>query len=190
MLSLGFLLFAIGSFLNFHKMRMERDQARQEVLDRFDAMRYRFALEGVEGHPAEGAKVPGGPLEFGYQFILKFRNNSTELMEFSVESLSIVMTGGHSADPNEHWTSDSGLIAPGGTYDFHYHWINAPVEPLLLGTGQYSIRYRRPGDPKEFLTRHKFEIRWTVPPGGPPQVRWLTVGKVTHERVLDDDSVV
>jgi hypothetical protein len=58
MLMVGAILLAIGSVLNFHKMRQERDAALADVSVRFDGMRYRFVLDGIDGMATRGLR-PG-----------------------------------------------------------------------------------------------------------------------------------
>ena len=70
----GAILLAIGSVLNFHKMRRERDAALADVSVRFDGMRYRFALDGIDGMASRGLRPGSEEFEKGYLFTLIFKN--------------------------------------------------------------------------------------------------------------------
>jgi hypothetical protein len=173
---------ALAQFLAFHDVRLQRDASRADASLRLDSVRYRFVLEALDGHAALGSKAGEEPRP-GYQFVLTFANAGLEPMYYKVESMTISM-GGFTADPAEVFSSDDGIILPGRSVLFHYHWISAPLDldaPLPLGTGDYDVIYGHPSGGTRFRTRHRFQIAWTIRPGQPPETRWTTEGTVSHD---------
>jgi len=183
MLFLASLLYSVSAFLKFHSMRLQRDAARKDILDRFGAIRYRFEWVGLDGGPLILTKE-NGEIEEGYEFGLRFRNGSAETIEYEVESLSIVMGAGYSANPNDEYLSTNFYMNPGSAHRFVHHWIKAPTNPLLGGKGEYSIIYRHPTDAGAFRTHHKFVINWRTVDNAMHPVA-ITQGKITHELIAE-----
>lgn len=158
---------------------MFRFDSTECAIDLFSTVLMAWRVEGCGREVRNSRRVT--------RSLLYSRMGATEIMEYVVESMSILMEGGYFADPNDEYSSTSAIVLPGSVARFTYPWIAAPIDPILPGVGEYSVRYRHPTDPLDFRTNHKFIIGWQAPPGGPHSVRWLTEGRMTHERVLDDD---
>jgi hypothetical protein len=182
MVTLAAVLFAVGSYWNFHVMRKDRDAARQEVIDTFDSLGYRLALGGFVGvvfrHPTG---------ETGYSFSLSFRNGGTEPIAYEVESMSVVMGNGHTAPSDSESLSTGAIILPGQSDQYGYPDIYAPIDPPLSGHIEGCVLYRHPKDPRFFRMRFKSQIKPITPQslGVLPGVAFTFVadGDVLHDRV-------
>jgi hypothetical protein len=175
----------VAQFLAFHDVRKERDAAKADTQARFDAIRYRFQMNALRGNPGARIAEPGGQPEDGYRFWFEFLNGGTEVLEYEVERVAITL-GGHTWPEDVDLESAVGLILPGRVVEFYCNWIPAPIDPLLMGTGEYSVIYGHPSGGTRFRTMHKFHIGWTMSLGphgeqlGLPQAHWVTQGRVTH----------
>jgi hypothetical protein len=167
----------IAQFLVFSDVRKERDAARGEIDHRFNSVRYRFQMTGLEGGPINE------PLT-GFLFSLRFTNGGIEVLEYEIESIEI-RVGKHGPAPNSYYESKGGLILPGQEQIFRYPLIPAPVTPPgpRPMEGEYSILYGHPSGGQRFRTHHKFRITWPPNIAGLPIADFGTVGKVTHEPI-------
>jgi hypothetical protein len=172
----------VAQFLAFHDVRKERDNALTDLATTFDSLRYRFQMAEFGGTPLTMQFVDERDPETGYDFQFLFTNGGTEVIEYGVESAQIVLSDGSSQLAEAEFTSTGGLVLPGTTTVFTYHWIPASIDPLLAGRGSYTVIYGHPSGPK-FRTHHVFVFTWITSAGTGPRVRWLTIGKITHEPV-------
>jgi hypothetical protein len=179
----------IAQFLAFHDVRKERDAAKREMAARFDALLYRFQMAGIRANLG-GFVDPSGAVpapRTGYQFEILLQNGSTEVMEYEVESFSVVL-GGHTFDENVATAPDStrAMLLPGAIGTFTLPPIFAATDPLIPGEGTLAIRYGHAsaGSPR-FRFRQRFHIGWMVPneQGTPSQCRYMDAEPVIHERV-------
>jgi Ca2+/Na+ antiporter len=125
-------------------------------------------------------------IETGYVFTLDLQNNSAQAMMWEMEDFVITLNGGYTARPDQKWGSTSGPIPPQCSTPLYYHWLPAPIEPLLGGIGQFSVVYwhplNGPGGPR-FRTRQKFSIRWTAYPGQVAEAHMVVQGAAAHDLV-------
>lgn len=172
--------FMYAPFWAFRQMRGQRDDARRETEERFDAIRYRFNLSGVSGGPARALLEGRTQVETGYKIVLHFENGALEPVWYEVENL-IVTIGGHTRIEAGAWLSAGGIVQPGRTMTFDYGWIPAPEEdPLPVGHGEYALIYGHPSGGTRFRSRHRFRIYWQVEAARLSPV-YITTGNVTHD---------
>jgi hypothetical protein len=182
-LSLAFLSLVISSFLAFNDVRLQRNSAYKELAERFDSLRYRFTMIGLDGGPADGQLKGDAAPSPGYTFTALFKNGGIEVMQYEVDWFSITMQDGSATSSDHRWESKGSIILPGETVKFFLPFIKVPNVPLQVGVGEYAITYWHPSelDSPRFKTHHKFSIAWDGRSGGRPQARWTTQGDVTHE---------
>lgn len=173
----------VAQFLAFHDVRIERDKALQDEAEKFNAYQYRFQMTGVLGQPTTFIDDPASPGKPGYRITLVFANGSTEVMEYEIESVTIVL-GGYTSTMDID--NAIGIILPGQRANFICSSIYAPIDPVLSGEGQYTVKYGHPASVDRFVTHHIFKIGWDVykSPTGQTQgygVDWHTMGHITDE---------
>ena len=140
MLSLAFLFLAISAVVAFNEMRLQRDAVREEMKERFDALRYHIMMN-LTGRPAVG-QFPGKASHPGYSFFVTFTNGSLKVMQYEVESFAITMNDGSTALADSKIGSTGGLILPGRSANYYYPFIPAPTNPIQSGVGEYVVTYR------------------------------------------------
>jgi hypothetical protein len=174
----------VAQFLAFHDVRKERNAARTELRTRLDAVRYRFEMGALGASVGMGVRPNTTVPEPGYHMWIMFVNGGLDVLEYEVESCVITL-GNHAADPGLDFESRGALILPGRDHRFSYHWICAPIDPVLVGQGEYTVVYGHPSGGPRFRTHHKFAIGWHVESEATSPI-WTTQGKISHERVPDD----
>jgi hypothetical protein len=179
----------LAQFLAFHDVRIDRDETRKEEERRFNAYKYRFQMAALEGSPTVFMDE-GGAGKPGYKMTLIFKNGSTEVMEYEIKDLAVIL-GGRTAIAD--FDNSVGIILPGDKAKFNYSQIYAPTDPPLAGTGTYRVVYGHPESAERYVTEHKFMIGWNVFKSldGKTQsyaAEWHTMGKVTHSPYLGQVS--
>jgi hypothetical protein len=170
----------IAQFLAFHDVRRERDEARSELQIRLDALRFRLDMTRLQPNaarmPVAGADQP----QPGFSFWLTFTNGAAEVMEYEIETLSIVIEGRTTQEP---LSSRVGIILPGRESQYHYPWLACPTKEVLDGMCEYLIVYRHPtGGRPSFRTHAKFTVGITV---GETAIKtaWVVEGAISHDLV-------
>jgi hypothetical protein len=169
----------IAQYLAFNDVRRERSEMQDEIEQRFDSLRYRFQMKGLNGTATTAFVENKTEPETGFDITLIFSNGGLEVLEFEVEHLSLTFdVYGAKGD----FASKRTIILPGQEQDFRYPWIPAPIDQPLSGHGEYVINYGHPSGGKWFRTRHEFRIVWHRPQlGGQAMPLPITIGTITHE---------
>jgi hypothetical protein len=181
-LAVAFATITVAQFRVWRSMEKDRDDARDDLQRRFGALRYRFELGRLDGGAV--MSIPEGKTEpeTGYLIRLFFLNGGLEVLQYSVEEVSITV-GGHGPAQDARFESTGGILLPGRERFFQYHWIPAPIDQPMLGRGEYTATYGHPTDGPRFRTHHAFAIQWEPMPDGRQVPNFLTLGKVTHDLI-------
>jgi hypothetical protein len=186
MISLGFFLASCACFLRFREALGQRDAIRRQMDETFDSIRYRVRFGGIESALLVGEVEDGmGDVPF-YRFAFGLENASSEVIEFSVIQVPIVLEGGHTYVPMPPGAS-SGLVLPGGVAGFTCPAIVAPFEPRpLRGSGSYTVEYGHPDSPRKFRVTQSFMITWDELPDRRWKARFSAQGdSPKHELIVN-----
>jgi hypothetical protein len=175
----------VAQFLAFHDVRKERDDIKQSMQTRFDALRYRFEVKGIIGRPGV-ASMADGTSKHSYRFELVFSNASLEVLEYEIESVAIEV-GGVTAPAEADPYPGGSILLPGSDKTLIYRDIIAPQPKFLPPDGSCDlvVNYGHPTGGQWFRMHQMFTISWEVmtSAGASTSIRAMmrTRIKPTHE---------
>src|SRR5664280_458445 len=117
MMSLGFFLASCACFLRFREALDQRDTTRRQMDETFDSIRWRVRFGGISSDLLVGEVEDGKGIVPFYRFAFGFENGSSEVIEFTILEIPIVLDGGHTYSPMPPGSS-SGFVLPGGVSGF------------------------------------------------------------------------
>ena len=151
----------------------------------FDSIRWRVRFGGISADLLVGEVEDGkGDVPF-YRFAFGLENASSEVIEFSVIEVPIVLEGGHTYAPMPPGAS-SGLVVPSGVAGFACPTIEAPFNPRpLRGSGSYTVEYGHPDSLRKFRVTQSFMITWDELPDRRWKARFSAQGdSPKHELIV------
>lgn len=138
-------------FWAFHDVRMERDDARNEVKRRFAAQRYALQREAVTVH-----LVRQQDETWSVQIGLRLKNNSDDPLRYEIERMNVVIAG--ETDENVQYPYKGTVIAPQCTDTFRYPFLDGLPERWHEGSVEYAVRYGHPSAPLRYRRSHELRL--------------------------------
>lgn len=191
MLSLSFLVFSVACYLSAASFMKQRDDARRELADHLDFVRYALEFDGIRSTELRQDPASSNCL-IPFQYILKLKNCSpTEPVRFSVATAKFTVGNVSSADSA---STDllAGILLPGAERGFRGGLLSSVViaDAQGLGAGEYKILYGHPDGELRYRTVHKFRIEplGFTPNGIPTGWQYLSVDGPTFERIQENDA--
>jgi hypothetical protein len=184
MLDVVWFLGMVTFFLNFHQMRVQRDQAVTELTTRLDSVRNRVTMTGLGQSVVARPELQYKNYERQVWQQIYVVNASRDPIEFQVERF-VATLGPVSSEPLDSEKTE-GFIMPGDklTWDTPNldHVRVTDLNRQVEERGEVIIKYRHASDGPWFRYTQPFTVR-TVPLDGDSWTHGVVILKGKHELV-------
>jgi hypothetical protein len=143
----------VAQYRAFAEVRNQRDVARAEIQERFNAVKFRLVFD----HSLMSLRLRRDDQEPGVHVGFTLRNVSTEPLRFAVQSMNVVLDG--RSHPHPTFDTDGTVLAPDQGYVFWFPWFDGlEVRRGMRGTMNYVIHYGHAEDQLRFRLEHRQEL--------------------------------
>lgn len=130
----GFLVAIVWAF---HDVRMERDTAKDEIENRFSALRYALQREAID-YRINLAPDATWSVEVG----LRLKNNSDEYLRYEIGGMNVVIEGRSVQNPQ--FCNGGTIIPPHGSDVFRFPFIHSVPNGWQQGSVEFTVLYGHP----------------------------------------------